>query len=190
MFILASASASRQHILRSLGYNFSVQASDIEEFFDAKKSAAENAMELAKQKAIAVSKINTTSLPIIGVDTIQIDPYGKWLEKPRDKNEAQQMMQNRSGKIETLISGIALIINDEIFTGYEETKLFWKNMSMQEIDHILLSGEWEGKCGGIALEGASGLMLEKIEGSIANGMGFPLGIFWKWEQKFPTLCSR
>lgn len=185
MFILASASASRQHILSSLGYRFSVHPSNIDEFFDSNISAEENAKTLAKKKAIAVSK-QFPNTPVIGVDTIQIDPDGKWLEKPKDETNARHMMQNRSGKEETIISGIALVYNNQVYEGYDTTKLFWKSFTLAEIDHVIQTGEWQGKCGGIAIEGVSGLLLEKIEGNIANVMGFPINIFWEWQKIFPN----
>ncbi len=178
MLILASNSASRKKILSDLGYDFQVIPSDAEEFFQESLSAEENAMHLALAKAQAVAKTNPNAL-VIGCDTIQINPSGKLLEKPKDRADAYIMMKNRSGKTERLVSGIAFIKGDFVYTGFEESMLHWKEMTEEEINWVLDTGEWEGKCGGIAIEGVSGFFITRLEGSIANVMGFPLSVFWE-----------
>lgn len=178
MLILASQSASRKYILESIGYMCTCVPSHAEEIFDATQSPEENAMRLALIKAKTVAQQFPNHL-VIGSDTIQIDPNGKWLEKPRDEHDARAMMQNRSGKSERLISGIAMVCPEGQKTMYETTTLHWKTMTQAEQNHIIQTGEWQGKCGGIAIEGVSGLFITALEGSIANVMGFPLNAFWE-----------
>jgi len=177
--ILASQSTSRKKILTDLGYYFRVEISDTEEYFDTTLSAEENSMNLALQKAKAVAQRFPNEL-VIGCDTIQIDPNGKLLEKPKDRNDAWNMMKNRSGKSEILISGIAFVSPKGIETSFETSILHWKEMRDEEIEMLINTNEWKGKCGGIAIEGISGLFCTKLEGSIANVMGFPLQPFWEY----------
>lgn len=178
MFILASGSPSRKEILQKLHYQFSVCISHAPEFFLQTQSAEENAMRLALLKAKSVA-LQFPDEMVIGCDTIQIDPNGKLLEKPKDADDAKQMMNHRSGKIEKIVSGIALVYQGKEYTACETSFLHWKTFEPQERELMIKSGEWEGKCGGIAIEGISGLYLEKLDGSIANVMGFPLNAFWK-----------
>lgn len=184
MFILASQSPSRKKILTDLGYSFQTISSDAEEIFDPHQTAEENAIQLARLKAKTISEKHLNTF-VIGCDTIQIDPNGKLLEKPKDEEDAKTMMKNRSGKTEILISGISIWKNNkEEYFGTEKTILHWKNFTESEIEHIIQSKEWEGKCGGIAIEGISGLYIQKIEGSIANVMGFPLHAFWEYFENY------
>lgn len=175
-FILASQSPIRKKILSNLGYKFTCIPSFSEEYFD-KKSIEDNAMRLSLEKALSVQKKYKEDI-IIGSDSIMQNPNGVFLEKPKDRDDARTMMQNRSGEKEIIVSGIAIVHNDKFFQGYEKTTLYWKKCSSQEIEKILNTEEWKGKCGGIMVEGIAGLFLEKIEGSLVNIMGFPLSQFW------------
>jgi len=174
--ILASKSPSRRKILGDLGYEFKVFPSDFDEFFDNRKTPEENAMILAEGKAKEVFQKFPENV-VIGMDSIMIDPFGKLLEKPVDRNDAEQMMKNRSGKKEVLISSICILFKNQKFLSYESTEIFWQEFSDQKIQKILDTNEWKGKCGGIAIEGFTGLHIAKISGNYANVMGFPINEF-------------
>jgi len=92
-------------------------------------------------------------------------------------------MQNRSGKTESLVSGLAIVHGDEIFLAYEETFMTWKKISDNEINFLLDKNEWQGKCGGVMVEGVTGLYIEKINGSLVNIMGFALSEFEQYMKK-------
>lgn len=175
--ILASKSPSRRKILSDFGYSFSVEPSDFEEIFDSSMTASQNAIRLAEGKAYEVfAKFPQEN--VFGMDSIMIDPNGKLLEKPINREDAKKMMQTRSGKIEILISALCLLTPEKKFSQSEETLIYWKDFSDQDIERILDTNEWEGKCGGIAIEGFTGLFIKRIDGNYQNVMGFPLNCFW------------
>lgn len=171
-FILASQSPVRKKILTDLGYSFQVVSSNEDEFFEEDCSISENALRLALQKARAVQK-EYPGYIVVGSDSIMASPEERLLEKPVRRDDAYQMFFDRSGKIERIVSAVAVVYKEKVYQGYEETLLQWRNLSDQDINRILDTGEWEGKCGGVMVEGISGLFLERIEGSIVNIMGFP-----------------
>lgn len=179
MFILASQSPIRKKILTDLQYNFKTVPSNSPEFFNTSESVEENAMRLALEKAQSVQKKYENEI-IVGSDSIMVDPFGKFLEKPKNKEDARKMIENRSGKTEIIVSGLAVIYKEKIFTDFETTTMKWKNISKDEIDLLLETNEWKGKCGGVMIEGVSGLFIEKIEGSLTNIMGFALQKFKKY----------
>ncbi len=179
--ILASQSPARKKILADLGFEFVVKPSNFDEVFDLKKSPEKNAMMLAEGKAqdvfVQLSEAEKNETVVIGVDTIIVDPQQKFLEKPRDRQDAQDMMLTRSGQTEKLLSGICLLHKTQKFLASEETLLKWQEMSPQKIQKILDTGEWEGKCGGVAIEGFTGLHIAEISGNYSNVMGFPVNRF-------------
>lgn len=186
--ILASQSPSRKKILSDMGYLFESVPSEFEERFDMKKTPQENAVLLSEGKAQAVfdrlSPEEQKNTVVVGMDTIAIDANGKLLEKPRNKKDAENMVKTRSGKKEVFLSGVCFISGDKKFSSYEETALFWRNISAHQREYLLSSGEWKGKCGGVAIEGKSGLFVEKISGNYANVMGIPINEFEKGVSMF------
>jgi len=136
-------------------------------------------MMLAEGKALSVLMNNPgfSENIIIGVDSVGVDPDGNFLEKPVDRNDAEKMMKNRSGKREILISGICILSKGQKFLGFEMTELFWQTLSEKKIQKILNTDEWKGKCGGIAIEGFTGLHVSEISGNFSTIMGFPVNKF-------------
>jgi septum formation protein len=185
--ILASQSPARKKILTDLGYTFEVIKSDFEEYFDTTKTPQQNAKILAEGKANNVfEKIppeKRNNYVVIGVDTIIVDPNKKFLEKPKNRDDAEKMMSTRSGQSEVLLSGICILSGDKKFSGYEGTRMEWQTLSSEKIKKILDTGEWEGKCGGVAVEGFTGLHVKKIFGNYQNIMGFPVNTFLKGMKK-------
>lgn len=177
-FILASQSPIRKKILSDLGYSFECIPSNAPEFFNIKESVEKNAERLALEKALVVQKKYPNHI-IVGSDSIMVDPLGNFLEKPKDRDDAKQMMQNRSGKKESIISGLAIIYKNTIFTSYEKTDMTWQKISDKEIEFLLDKNEWQGKCGGVMVEGTIGLFITRIDGSLVNIMGFALESFKK-----------
>lgn len=176
--VLASQSQPRKEILEKFGYQFSIVPSEYEEILDPKNTIEDNAIRLAQGKAKDVAEKHPDSL-VIGMDTIMADPFGTYLEKPIDVSDAQKMMKNRSGKTETLVSGICMIYKGKEYSAAEISTMTWKKFSQSDWDDIFSTEEWEGKCGGIAIEGTSGKYCSKIEGNFYNIMGFPVNKFWE-----------
>lgn len=193
MFILASQSPIRAQILTEHGISFTARPSEYEEIFLDNETLEENAQRLALGKAEWIferlSEEEQKNTVVIGVDTIMKNPSGKLLEKPKDKEEALQMMADRSGKCEELYSGIALVWSGGKKVGGETSFIFWENIPEEAQKELIETGEWEGKCGGLAIEGPAREYVQKINGSIENIMGFPLKTFWEMMENGDILES-
>lgn len=171
-FILASQSPVRKKILTDLGHEFRTVSSNTEEVFEQAHSISHNALRLALQKATAVQKKFPEDI-VVGSDSIMASPEERLLEKPKNRDDAFRIFSDRSGGVERIISAVAVLYQEKVYQGYEETLLQWRDFSREDIDRILDTGEWKGKCGGVMVEGISGLFLKKIEGSLVNIMGLP-----------------
>lgn len=120
--ILASGSPRRLEILKMIGLKFEVQTSTFEENLDKHSFShpCEYVKENAKQKAIEVwnrlsnsrtpSASNDNNSPdlVIGADTV-VTLYDEIMEKPKDEEDAFEMLKKLSGLKHTVFTGVALV---------------------------------------------------------------------------------
>ena len=105
--ILASKSPRRREILENTKVRFSVKESQIDEIIKVNESPKETVMRLAYEKALDVASSNKDSL-VIGADTIVVINE-QILGKPKNEEEAYNMIKLLSGKTHYVITGFALI---------------------------------------------------------------------------------
>ncbi len=172
--ILASDSPRRKEILRGLGVNFRTIGSNIKEKTDKSSSPIEVVKHFAYMKAKYVSDRLEGYYIIIGADTIV--EHKKILGKPKDKQDAYNMLRLLSGKIHNVITGFAIIdcSTGQQFIDYESTKVHFKNLSNKEIQDYIATGEYIGKAGAYAIQGKASLFIKKIEGDYFNVVGLPV----------------
>jgi len=171
--ILASASPRRQELLRQVGCDFTVMVSDIVEDNNQDISAEELAMLQAKTKAMDVSSKTGIDDIVIGADTIVVLD-GQVYGKPIDINDARQILTKLSGRQHQVITGIAVVRAGKIYTDYVVTSVRIGNISGQQIENYLATGEPMDKAGAYAIQGIGALLVEKINGSYTNVVGLPL----------------
>ncbi|ABW19307.1 Maf family protein [Alkaliphilus oremlandii] len=172
--ILASASPRRRELLQGLGVPFEVMSSDIEEKINTELSAPEIAKELAYQKAKDVSNKLDGDYIVIGADTIV--EYNRILGKPKDADEAYQMLKLLSGKIHRVITGFAVIdcrTKKEI-VDFEVTNVYFNHLSDEEINRYIETKEPMDKAGAYGIQGKASLFVSKIEGDYFNVVGLPI----------------
>lgn len=172
--ILASASPRRQELLKNLGILFEVKISDGPEDLNVTLPPYKLVETLALLKAENVAERVKQSL-IIGADTIVVLD-GKILGKPSSKEEAKEMLRSLGGKEHLVFSGIALVDGEtgEKQTAHEITSVWFKQLTEEEIDDYLSSGESLDKAGGYGIQGKGGLLIQKIEGCYFNVVGLPI----------------
>ena len=109
--ILASGSPRRRELLSKLGIEFDVVPSNFEEQLDLSRPVTEVATELAKGKAIDVFRQHPDAI-VIGADTI-VSIDGKQLGKPRDVDEARQMLESLRGRTNEVVTAIVVVSADK-----------------------------------------------------------------------------
>lgn len=171
--ILASNSPRRREILSQLGIQFEVIPSKFEE--NASNMNPEDmVMYLAEEKAMSVAKNIKEEAFIIGADTIVYQK--EVMGKPKDNEDAARMLKNLSGVFHTVITGISVVHTPSLkkVTDYEKTLVKFKNISDDEIQAYVKSGEPMDKAGAYAIQGIGSLLVEKIEGCYFNVVGLPV----------------
>lgn len=180
--ILASASPRRKEILENFGFSFKTIVKNIDETSD-KTRAEEKILEIAEKKARAAA-IDFPDENIVGADTVVVVD-GKILGKPKDEKEVFSMLKSLSGRSHEVITAFSFInINKNIsYSDYEITKVYFKNLTDDEINWYINTKEPMDKAGAYGIQGKGAFFVEKIEGDFFSVMGFPLGKFVRFLNK-------
>lgn len=174
--MLASGSERRQELLNRITSDFQTVVSNFDEgsvVFN--EDAKAYVMELSKGKAQAVAEQINMDAIIIGADTIvMLD--NKVLGKPKSEFEAFQMLMSLSDKCHEVYSGITIIDtkNQKIISDVVCTKVKFSNISKEDIQKYIETGEPMDKAGAYGIQGYGGVFVESIDGCYYNVVGLPL----------------
>jgi septum formation protein len=141
---------------------------------------AKVAKELAEQKAL---ECDHQEALVIGMDTLVVIGKSK-LAKPADAREARDMLRRLSGRMHRVISGVAVRYQGKISSSFEETKVYFKRMTEEEISWYIATGEPFDKAGGYAIQGQGRIFIKRIDGCYYNVVGFPLFCFQRLLGRF------
>ncbi|CAK9818651.1 Probable bifunctional dTTP/UTP pyrophosphatase/methyltransferase protein [Anthophora plagiata] len=194
--ILASGSPRRYEIIKSLGINVEVVPPMYDENLDrsAYKNTGEYVQDLAKYKVEEVyNKLKDDTVPpslIIGADTMVAmgdSIYGK----PKDKLQAFEMLSSLANKEHTVYTGMCLKTPKTEVNFYESTKVKFGDISKEQIEAYVKSGEPLDKAGAYGIQGIGGCLIERIYGDFYTVMGVPLYAMTKQLNKIfgPNLHS-
>jgi len=170
--ILASASPRRKELLKSMGLEFEVIPSEVEENIENKSFSLELIENLAAEKAADIAnKIKFLSI-IIGSDTVVVI-NNKILGKPKDKKDAFHMLKMLSGNTHQVISAIAVIDTEtgKILKDSVVSDVTFKQLSDEEINAYIETGEPMDKAGSYAIQGLAGMFVKSINGCYSNIVG-------------------
>ncbi|MGN6665008.1 MAG: Maf family protein [Solirubrobacterales bacterium] len=179
--VLASSSPQRREILEKLGIEFEVVIPGVEELTagDPEHLVIEN----ARRKAEAVPGEGRL---VIACDTdVVLD--GEVLGKPADAAEARAYLDRMSGRPHTVMSGLVVREGEEERSGLERTTVVFKHLTEAEKRRYVDFGEWEGRSGGYAIQTLGSTLVERLEGSVSNVVGLPVGLL---AELAPQLISR
>ena len=172
--ILASASPRRKEILELADLKFDVMPSDAQEITT--KTANEVVMELASIKAKDIYKKSEKQSMVVGADTV-VAYQGQILGKPADEADAKRMLTMLSGQTHEVYTGVCVIEDGKTKTFYEETKVTFYEISDEQIDRYIKTGEPMDKAGSYGIQGKAAVFIKGIEGDYYNVVGFPIARF-------------
>jgi septum formation protein len=174
--VLASRSPQRRALLERLGVPFTVRvtdASEIEQGDDPGQVAVENAL----RKARAARRPGAREA-VLGCDTIVVLD-GVIYGKPPDAATARRTLSALGGRTHEVLSGLALLLGgqgarDEQRTALARTRVTFRALDAQLIDWYVGTGEWRGRSGGYAIQGAGAKLAVAVDGEEDNVVGLPL----------------
>jgi septum formation protein len=127
------------------------------------------AEENARRKALAVAAPGEL---VLGADTdVALD--GDILGKPADAAQAREFIARLAGRDHQVVGGIA-VVDGDLVTAVEVTTVRFRPLSDALVDWYVATGEWHGRAGGYAIQGAGAALVEAIHGDYLNVVGLPL----------------
>ncbi|NOX45384.1 MAG: septum formation protein Maf [Chlorobi bacterium] len=173
--ILASQSPRRKELLKGLGLDFEVQALNLEENYPKGLKREKIAIYLSALKARSFHLDESCeNCLVITADTI-VWKDDEVLSKPKDHADAVRILKTLSGAMHEVITGVSLRTNNKMTTFYSTTKVFFKELTMDEIEYYVQNFQPYDKAGAYGIQEWIGhIGIEKIEGSYFNVVGLPV----------------
>ncbi len=172
--VLASGSPRRREILRLAGVSCSVVIPDVDESVIDGVEPRQFAIDLAKRKLDSVAHDGELA---IAADTIVVLD-NVILGKPTDKADAYRMLRMLSGERHYVITALAVRDRDgRIVADADKTYVKFRKLTDAGISSYIDSGEPMDKAGAYGIQGMGELLVESLEGSLHNVIGFPIELF-------------
>ncbi len=175
--ILASRSPRRKELLEMMGLKFETipaEPIDENEYIDTADIAG-SLERLAIVKAMSVA-CKYPEAAVLAADTVVV--CGKEiLGKPKDRLDARRMLESLAGRCHKVITGVALLCKETDFcrTFARETNVWFREITTEEIEWYIDSGEPFDKAGAYGIQGKAMIFVDKIEGCFYNIVGLPVG---------------
>jgi septum formation protein len=182
--ILGSGSPRRKSILEGIFGAVEVISPEIDESLINDEPVAEYTERISHMKMDAViSRLNNcTDCCVITSDTI-VEIGGRILGKPESYEEAESMLRQLSGKEHFVITGLCLasVISSKVerFYGFEKTSVRFRPLTDEAICAYLGMINYRDKAGSYAVQEHGDILVEAVNGSMTNVIGFPLRLFYK-----------
>jgi septum formation protein len=171
--ILASGSPRRQQFFKELDTDFEIRLKEIEEIYPENLQGVEITNYLAKLKANAFEGEIAENEILITSDTI-VWFENKALGKPKDYEDAFQMLQSMSGKTHEVITSVCFKTIQKTETIFEVTKVTFNQLTDEAIRFYIDHYKPFDKAGAYGIQEWIGLIgIAKIDGSYTNVVGLP-----------------
>ena len=172
--ILASKSPRRQNLLKELGFEFEIKTKDIEEIYPPNLKREQVALFLSKLKSNAFKDGLKENDLVLTSDTI-VCLKDEIIGKPKDRQDAIEMLAKLSGNRHEVITAVTLLSKEKQHTFYDETEVYFKELTTEEIEYYIDEYEPFDKAGSYGIQEWIGYVgIEKIIGSYFNVMGLPI----------------
>jgi len=169
--VLASQSPRRRELLALLGIAPAVRPAHTDEAVRPGETPEGYVRRVAAEKAAAVP-----GELVLAADTAVVLGH-EVLGKPRDGQDAGRMLRALSGRVHRVLTGVCLRQAGpapEVRHRLVSTEVAFAPLSASQIDWYLATGEPLDKAGAYALQGAGGLFVREVRGSVSNVVGLPL----------------
>jgi septum formation protein len=182
--ILASKSPRRSQLLTEAGFEFTVQAFDVDESFEPDMPVREVAAHLAQRKARASAHLIQDQEIILSADSTVI-LGDEIFNKPEDYNDAFRMLRAMSGRMHTVVTGVCLLARERevVFSGISD--VWFEALTDAEIDYYINTCRPFDKAGAYGVQEWIGhCKISRINGTYANVMGLPVDLVYVALQQF------
>ncbi|MDE9437346.1 Maf-like protein [Xenorhabdus bovienii] len=185
---LASGSPRRRELVGMLDFNFEILTPQVEEKWQEGESPQQYVSRLAREKAQAGVAIAPNDFPVLGADTIVV-LNNRILEKPRNPQHAAEILSALSGQSHQVMTAVALSNSQHTLSEIVITDVIFRQLSQQEIQEYIATGEPMDKAGAYGIQGKGGCFVRKINGSYHAVVGLPLVETYELITRFLVLAD-
>lgn len=172
--ILASGSPRRKDFLESLDIPFTIKTHPVDETFPPSLKGKQITEFIVQQKNAPFVDIIQPDQIVITADTI-VWCEDRYLGKPKNKKVAKQMLKFLSGKWHEVITSVGFLTDSKFEMITETTKVKFKNLTEQEINHYIEKALPLDKAGAYGIQESIGTIgITQIQGSYTNVVGLPM----------------
>lgn len=174
--ILASKSPRRKEILQNAGLDFEIIVSHTDESVPAGTLPFDAVMQISQRKAQAVKNVlgdKAKNKIILSADTVVVID-NEIIGKPKDQEDAFSILSRLSGKRHVVYTGFTIIKDDFLYSDFESTNVYFRQLSDREIMSYIKSGEPMDKAGAYGIQHKGALLVNKIHGDYFNVVGLPI----------------
>jgi septum formation protein len=179
---LASGSPRRRELLQQIGVSFRVVGTAVDEAvrpgeappaYVARLAAAKADAGWAKADAGRTRSRDPTDAPVLAADTaVVLD--GKILGKPADRQDAEGMLRQLSGRTHEVLTAIALRTAGGLESRISRSEVTFRSITADEVEDYWETGEPGDKAGAYAIQGRAAVFIADLRGSYSGVMGLPL----------------
>jgi septum formation protein len=171
---LASGSPRRRELLQQIGVPFRVVGTAVDEAARSAETAPAYVLRLAAAKADAGWQTSGgRDAPVLAADTaVVVD--GKILGKPADREDAEAMLRQLSGRMHEVLTAVALRTAAGVQSRISRSEVTFRAIASPEVRAYWETGEPRDKAGGYAIQGRAAVFVADLRGSYSGVMGLPL----------------
>ena len=175
--LLASNSPRRKELLTQLGYQFDIVMIDVDESYPSDLKPHEIAEYVSAKKAKAFD-VNENEILLTSDTIVALDQ--KILLKPKDENEAFEMIKSLSGKVHQVYTAFTLKAVDSEISKTSKTDVEFSEISDEEIKFYINNYKPFDKAGSYGIQEWLGMTkIKNISGSFYSVMGLPVDLVYE-----------
>ncbi len=125
---------------------------------------------LAKARSVQRPRERET---VLGCDTV-VTLGGTLYGKPADREQAELTLRTLAGRTHEVVSGLVLLDGEGCRQVHATTKVRFRELDEELVRWYVELGEWRGRAGGYAIQGAGSALVRSLEGDYENVVGLPL----------------
>jgi len=172
--ILASQSPRRKQLMEMAELEFEVLVADVDETNPPGMPGEQVPEFLARKKADAVSHLVSDAIVVAADTVVLLDHH--ILGKPTDAAHAKQILQQLSGRMHKVVTGVCVRKGAKEVCFSTTTEVYFRSLSERQIEHYISHYKPFDKAGAYAIQEWIGVTgIEKINGDYYNVMGLPIG---------------
>jgi len=188
---LASKSPRRRQMLEMVGIKFILLDIEVDEDKHFAENPSDYVLSLSEEKTVEAARKITNGIVAAADTIVYVD--GQILNKPKDADNARQMLTLLSGRTHQVYSGFTLlkIPEKKILRDFGVTDVTFRKLDEDEIEEYVESGAAFDKAGAYGIQDdLSALFVERIDGDFYNVVGLPLPKFYLALKKISSNAPR